>query len=223
MSSHYPYLVASLPMLHFGMKLPFSLEKFLGDCHALIPEEDYAILAALPDAACCGEEFTPLHPESPSLQPGDEWQVKFGSTGKPQPLGRGVTGFTAHPVIKGYLAYEAGLRNAVLRVRASRQHLDPSRYLRPGGDTGAALEHLALASHRHPSPLEGERMLDAGRWQALEHLSFGHYFDLGVLIIYAYKLIILERWEKICSADKNVLLEGALSAPEATAQAGGQR
>ncbi|MDP2941413.1 MAG: DUF2764 family protein [Candidatus Omnitrophota bacterium] len=175
MSSHYPYLVASLPMLHFGMKPPFSLEKFLRDCRDLIPEKDYAVLIALPDAGSCGREFT------------------------------------AHPVIKAYLSYEASLRNAVLRVRASRRHIDPARYLRADGDFGAALEHLALASHRHPSLLEAEQMLDSARWQALEHLSFGHYFDLGVLIIYAYKLIILERWEKIRAADKENLLEAALS------------
>ncbi len=38
--------------------------------------------------------FTPLHPESRSLQAADEWQIKFESTGKSHPLGRGVTGFT---------------------------------------------------------------------------------------------------------------------------------
>ena len=38
--------------------------------------------------------FTPLHPESPALQAGDEWQIKFESTRKPRPLRRGVTGFT---------------------------------------------------------------------------------------------------------------------------------
>ena len=41
-----------------------------------------------------GVSFTPLHPESHSLQTGDEWQIKFESTRKPRPLGRGVTGFT---------------------------------------------------------------------------------------------------------------------------------
>ncbi|MFA4889868.1 MAG: prepilin-type N-terminal cleavage/methylation domain-containing protein [Candidatus Omnitrophota bacterium] len=43
--------------------------------------------------------FTPLHPKSPSLQTGEEWQVKFESTGKPRPLGRGVTGFTLIEVL----------------------------------------------------------------------------------------------------------------------------
>lgn len=38
--------------------------------------------------------FTPLHPESRGLQTADEWQVKFKSTRRPRPLGRGVTGFT---------------------------------------------------------------------------------------------------------------------------------
>ena len=52
-------------------------------------------------------------------------------------------------------------------------------------------------------------MLDQARWAKLDELSFGHYFDLEALIIYAYKLRLLERWEKIRTADKERLLENA--------------
>jgi hypothetical protein len=50
----YPYLVASLPMLHFGMKPPFSFEGFLEVCRDLIPGKDYLLLSTLPQA---GEYF----------------------------------------------------------------------------------------------------------------------------------------------------------------------
>jgi tRNA threonylcarbamoyl adenosine modification protein YeaZ len=38
--------------------------------------------------------FTPLHPESPGFQSGDEWNIKLEQTGKPRLKARGVTGFT---------------------------------------------------------------------------------------------------------------------------------
>jgi hypothetical protein len=44
----YPYVVSSLPMLHFGMKPPFSTERFLEMCHTFIPDEDYRLLSTLP-------------------------------------------------------------------------------------------------------------------------------------------------------------------------------
>lgn len=45
-------------------------------------------------AAGAKESFTPLHPESPGLQIGDELQIKNSSLEKPRLLGWGVTGFT---------------------------------------------------------------------------------------------------------------------------------
>ena len=48
MADFYPYLVSSLPMLHFGMKPPFSFERFLEVCRPLIPKKDFQLLRALP-------------------------------------------------------------------------------------------------------------------------------------------------------------------------------
>lgn len=49
MADFYPYLIPSLPMLHFGMKPPFSFEKFLEICREFIPERDWQIIRSLPD------------------------------------------------------------------------------------------------------------------------------------------------------------------------------
>jgi len=58
---------------------------------------------------------------------------------------------------------------------------------------------------------EAEKSLDEARWKFLDELSFGHYFDLDILIVYVLKLLLLERWGKINTADKTKILEGALA------------
>jgi hypothetical protein len=119
----------------------------------------------------------------------------------------------AHPLVEEWVSFDAALRNALARVRASRRHIDPGPYLRSDGYSAPSLELLAASSQRNPSLVEAEKELDKARWNKLEELSFGHYFDLGSLIIYAYQLKILERWEKFRSAEPAVLLEETLSSP----------
>ncbi|MDD4939303.1 MAG: DUF2764 family protein [Candidatus Omnitrophica bacterium] len=113
--------------------------------------------------------------------------------------------------IKKIVAFEIMLRNELVKVRAARKKSDAAKYLRPDGYAGPALYHLVLAALRNPSPLDAERSLDLERWDFLDGLSFGRYFDLDFLIIYAYKLLILERWQRINSADKGKLLDETLS------------
>src|SRR4030043_1023585 len=48
MPKFYTYLIASLPVLNFGMKPPFSFERFLENCRNLISEEDFLLLSNLP-------------------------------------------------------------------------------------------------------------------------------------------------------------------------------
>jgi hypothetical protein len=67
-----------------------------------------------------------------------------------------------------------------------------------------------MAANIHTSVLDAEKTLDEARWKALEELATGHYFDLDLLITYAYKLLILQRWENIRSADGTILLEQSL-------------
>jgi len=175
MSALYPYLVSSLPMLHFRMKLPFSFEEFLLRCEGCIPERDCALLRALP---------------------------------KPQAYAEGSQ---RHSAIAAWVDFDTALRNSLVRVRAPRRHREAASYLRPDGYQGLALEQVALAAQRSHSAMEGEQVLDQARWNMLEELSFGHYFDLDFLILYAYKLILLERWEKVHTADSVALLDAMLT------------
>ena len=113
-------------------------------------------------------------------------------------------------VLKKIQGFDTMLRNELVRVRAAYRKVDPAKYLRPDGYAGHSIYHIALAAHRNPSPLEGERLLDRERWNFLDELSFGHYFDPDFLIIYASKLLIMERWERINKSDKAGLLEDYL-------------
>ncbi len=54
--SNYYYLVASLPMLHFGAKPPFSFEQFLRQCGDLVSENDRAVLELCGRAAFLEEQ-----------------------------------------------------------------------------------------------------------------------------------------------------------------------
>jgi len=57
MANFYPYLVSSLPMLHFGNTPPFSFEKFIEMCKDQITEEELSVIELTKDiyAAECAQ------------------------------------------------------------------------------------------------------------------------------------------------------------------------
>lgn len=173
MAVYYTYLISSLPMLHFGMKPPFSFEKFIDICSRLIPEKDIKILNSIP-------------------------RIEIG-------LYRG-----RQPALMQWQGFEIALRNELVKIRASHMHIDPLKFMRQDSYTDSSLVHIAMNAHRNPSVLEGEKTLDQERWHFLDGLTFGHYFDLDILIVYVLKLLLLERWEKVDSADKAKILEETL-------------
>lgn len=113
-------------------------------------------------------------------------------------------------ILKEWYSFDTALRNALVKIRASRKHVDSLLYLRKDSYRGVSLDSLAMAAHRAVSVIDAEKTLDRYRWQFLDELVRGHYFDLEFLIVYGIKLLILERWEKINSADKPKLLEEIL-------------
>ena len=174
MAELYPYLIASLPMLHFGMKPPFSYERFLEICDPLIPKKDFQVLRTLP------------RPE------------QYFEKGK------------KHYIVQRWIEFDVALRNELVRIRATKKHLDPGTYLRPDGSRGSFSLPAGIAATTHTSLADAEKALDEIRWKALEEFATGHYFDLAVLITYAYKLLILQRWENIRSADGSILVDHVL-------------
>jgi len=173
MPTYYPYLISSLPMLNFNARPPFAIERFLGMCKDLIPDNDLEIVDLCFKASLLEE------------------QVK-------------------QQTLKQWIEFETGLRNELVKIRASRKKIDPQIYLRKDGYGDASIYHIAMNSHRILSLIESEKFLDLARWQKLDELLCGHYFDLDALIAYALKLQILWRWETINRADKQKALEEVL-------------
>jgi len=111
-----------------------------------------------------------------------------------------------------WYSFETMLRNEFVMIRAARKKTDATKYLRRDGcPESAHAAHIAINAYRKPSLMESERALDQERWQELDELALGHYFDVDSLIIYACKLLILEKWDRINAADKKQLLENALT------------
>ncbi|MDD5691559.1 MAG: DUF2764 family protein [Candidatus Omnitrophica bacterium] len=106
--------------------------------------------------------------------------------------------------------FDLALRNELVKARALRKKVDPAGFLRNDTYFDMKIIHIAQAALRHTSVLEAERYLDLERWNVLDEISRGHYFDLDFLLAYGLKLAILERWAKIEAADKAGLLEKAI-------------
>jgi hypothetical protein len=172
--AYYTYLIASLPFLHFGGKIPFSYADFLRRCQDLIPAQDLEILRELP---------------------------RYSAQDFPR----------ENKILSRWFAHEIVLRNELVKIRASRRHAEAQQYLRVHeGYASPWLSRMTLGAYRNPSPLEAERLLDALRWQALEDLGQGHFFDAECLLVYALKLLILERWDEISRQDGEKLLQEEL-------------
>lgn len=113
--------------------------------------------------------------------------------------------------LKRWVDFDTALRNELVKLRSSRKHIEAAQYLRAQDDINLSLVQVVASAEKSSTPQEAELILDRARWDFLEGLSFGHYFDLDFLIVYAYKLKILWRWEEVRRADKAALLEEVLA------------
>jgi len=96
------------------------------------------------------------------------------------------------PVLRKWNRWETSLRNALVRLRAHELGWDAHPHLQEIeeelGPGEAAREALSAAN-----PLEAERLLSRARWSYLDELEVGHFFDTERLVVYALKLLLLER------------------------------
>jgi len=121
-------------------------------------------------------------------------------------------GNVKNDTLKKWMAFEIMLRNELVKIRSSRKKTDPAKYLREDGcPESEYTAHMAINAYRKPSPLESEKALDLDRWGRLDELAAGHYFDMDALVIYACKLLILEKWHRIRSAEAHKILEEVLN------------
>lgn len=127
------------------------------------------------------------------------------------------TNSTTNPTLRKWRSFDRALRNELVKIRAARLKIDPAKYIREDGfDSPIVVTHIALAAHRKQSLIESENYLDMERWNYLDGMEAGHLFDFDFLVIYAQKLLITEKWDKIRQADPGKTLSDLLEPAELT-------
>jgi hypothetical protein len=96
------------------------------------------------------------------------------------------------PALDSWRAWERALRNELVKLRAKQRGIDPEPYLREAPDVIAVTE-VARAALAQEAPLGAEVLLERARWDYLDELETGHYFDLERVVIYYLRLQVLHR------------------------------
>ena len=88
--------------------------------------------------------------------------------------------------------WEIALRNELVRLRAKDRGREAQAYLvdSPGV---IAPQIIAREAFGQESPLQAEDTLNRARWNYLDELEVGHYFDIEKILVYALRLQILAR------------------------------
>ncbi len=94
--------------------------------------------------------------------------------------------------IKPWYRFELSLRNALVRMRASRLGKDSGQFLREGEEE-TGIEEIIREVSSQSTPLLAEDVLNRARWSKLDELEVGHYFDLQRMMILYLKVQLLER------------------------------
>jgi len=93
--------------------------------------------------------------------------------------------------------FDLALRNELVWLRAAKKGKDALNYIRIEEYRDPFAGYFAQQIHNQDSVFEAERLFDRIRWEKIEDLKSGHFFDIEFLVSYALKLQILERWKKI--------------------------
>jgi len=93
---------------------------------------------------------------------------------------------------QAYAAWETALRDELAVQRAQRLGLSPDLFLRDA-PFYAGLPTLVKEALAAGTPLAVESALDRRRWAYIDELEVGSQFDLGRLVAYRLKLLLLER------------------------------
>lgn len=102
-------------------------------------------------------------------------------------------------LLKQWAEFNQGLSNEIAWFRAGELNKDPQKYLR--GERGAdprQVDVIAKAAEA-ADPLAAEKTIDRARWQYLDDLGQGHFFEFENVVIYALKLRMLDRYRVIDS------------------------
>lgn len=146
----------------------------------------YYLMASVPSLdlrtvpAVSSEMF--LNAASEQLSPEENGRLRSILSDEPDLTGNGAA--------VEYLKWDRAVRNALVKLRA--QGGEAVRDCRDG-DAIPAAAALAAVLFKTDSPLKAEQQWDAERWNYLENLKTGHYFDFDAVAVYALQLRLAER------------------------------
>ena len=107
---------------------------------------------------------------------------------------------TKNNVAWAWSEFEKNLHNEMAWFRAERAKKNPLEHVQGIRFVEPFLREIVHQADKASDPLTAEKILDRARWDFLENLKLGHYYDIEFLMIYGLKLQIVERYENIRSS-----------------------
>jgi len=95
-------------------------------------------------------------------------------------------------ILNRWILFERSLKNELVKLRGSELGIEPEKYIKHFVyNTSTPI--IARNALKQEDPLKAEYFLDRARWNFLDEMEIGHYFDVEKLIVYSLQLQILER------------------------------
>ena len=111
--------------------------------------------------------------------------------------------------LKKFYEWENALRNTLLDLR-KKAHPEAADHKRNNPDFYSEIAAVAAQAYNNPDLLEGEKMLDRLRWDAMDNFCAGHYTDFTALAFYRIKLAMLTKYQFRTVENGNAALENIL-------------
>ena len=101
--------------------------------------------------------------------------------------------------VRQWVAFEVGLRNALVMARSKSLGLDPHLYLVANniGNARSEFDIVITEWSSASNPLEGLKVLDQARWTWITQNDDWFGFSDDELAAYAAKLVLLKRWKRL--------------------------
>lgn len=107
-----------------------------------------------------------------------------------------------HPFLKTWVRFNRNLKNEIARWRAIRAGKDPATYTHGSNAQETFVTEIVSQAAKAKDPLAVQETLDRFKWQYLDELVRGQYFNLEFLLVYALRLQILERYRRLGTSSK---------------------
>ncbi len=88
--------------------------------------------------------------------------------------------------------WEINLRNELLKLRAQKKGVQTDKYF-VSCENIIEVNDIAKNAFNQASPIDAENMLDNERWDLLDSMEVGNYFNIDKLVLYSLKLQLLEK------------------------------